>query len=143
MFCQRTRSTTNNKADRKAPKSTPLKKRRVSALTKESLEVMNQEQSGLVFNSSHLQTVEVAKPVTVSEDSQSMKSSLSGGNTPSLDSFSAKVSPTYNPTGPLLNGGVTNNPKLAHRAITTRNEEERMRLAKIMLYNSFLQAMNG
>jgi hypothetical protein len=32
---------------------------------------------------------------------------------------------------------------LVQRAITKRNEEERMRLAKIMLYNSFLQAMNG
>ena len=156
MFCQRSRSsvvsssakkTPNESKSRKATTSSnsPLKKRRVSLLTKESLEVMNQEQTistGFVTN---MQTVaSIHKPITVSEDSQSMRSSVSGGKSPSSDT-SSSISPNNNNnvSGLLLNSSITNNPVLVQRAITKRNEEERMRLAKVMLYNSFLQAMNG
>ena len=157
MFCQRSRSSVVSGSAKKTPKesksrkattssNSPLKKRRVSLLTKESLEVMNQEQTistGFVTN---MQTVaSIHKPITVSEDSQSMRSSVSGGKSPSSDT-SSSISPNnnnYNVSGLLLNSSITNNPVLVQRAITKRNEEERMRLAKVMLYNSFLQAMNG
>ena len=156
MFCQRSRSSVVSSSAKKTPKesksrkattssNSPLKKRRVSLLTKESLEVMNQEQTistGFVTN---MQTVaSIHKPITVSEDSQSMRSSVSGGKSPSSDT-SSSISPNNNNnvSGLLLNSSITNNPVLVQRAITKRNEEERMRLAKVMLYNSFLQAMNG
>jgi riboflavin synthase alpha subunit len=104
---------------------------------------MNQAQTmstGIVTN---IQTVEsIHKLNTVSEDSQSMRSSISGGKSPSVEA-SSLTSPKFNGPGLLLNSGIINNPALVQRAITKRNEEERMRLAKIMLYNSFLQAMNG
>lgn len=121
-----------------------MKKRRVSLLTKESLDVMNQEQTlsaGVVTN---LQTVaSIHKANTVSEDSQSMRSSGSGEKSPSVIETSSSISHNTCASGLLLNCGITNNPVLVQRAITKRNEEERMRLAKVMLYNSFLQAMNG
>ena len=158
MFCQRSRSSvvSSTGSAKKTPKesksrkattssNSPLKKRRVSLLTKESLEVMNQEQTistGFVTN---MQTVaSIHKPITVSEDSQSMRSSVSGGKSPSSDT-SSSISPNNNNnvSGLLLNSSITNNPVLVQRAITKRNEEERMRLEKVMLYNSFLQAMNG
>lgn len=156
MFCQRSRSSVVSSSAKKTPKesksrkattssNSPLKKRRVSLLTKESLEVMNQEQTistGFVTN---MQTVaSIHKPITVSEDSQSMRSSVSGGKSPSSGT-SSSISPNNNNnvSGLLLNSSITNNPVLVQRAITKRNEEERMRLAKVMLYNSFLQAMNG
>lgn len=153
MFCQRSRNSVNGQKTPKENKSRkpttatrssqPIKKRRVSLLTKESLEVMNQAQTmstGVVTN---IQTVEsIHKLNTVSEDSQSMRSSVSGGKSPSVEA-SSLTSPKFNGPGLLLNSGIINNPALVQRAITKRNEEERMRLAKIMLYNSFLQAMNG
>lgn len=136
--------------ENKAIKSTttsqsPLKKRRVSLLTKESLEEMNQEQTnitGVVTNIQSVATIQTHKPNTVSEDSQSMRSSVSGGKSPSIVETSSS-SPKSNASSLLLNSGIINNPVLVRRAITKRNEEERMRLAKVMLYNSFLQAMNG
>ncbi len=149
MFCQRSRNSVNgNKTpkENKSRKSTtattsspPIKKRRVSLLTKESLEVMNHAQTistGIVTNLQ--QTVEsIHKLNTVSEDSQSMRSSVSGGKSPSV--VEASLCPKFSVPGRLWN----HNPALVQRAITKRNEEERMRLAKVMLYNSFLQAMNG
>lgn len=156
MFCQRSRNSMNVKKtpkENKAIKSTtasqsPIKKRRVSLLTKESLEEMNQEQTnitGVVTNIQSVATIQTHKPNTVSEDSQSMRSSVSGGKSPSIveTSSSSSTSPKSNASSLLLNSGIINNPVLVRRAITKRNEEERMRLAKVMLYNSFLQAMNG
>ena len=150
MFCQRSRNIVSAKKSpkegktRKSPSNSPIKKRRVSLLTKESLDVMNQEQTlsaGVVTN---LQTVtSIHKANTVSEDSQSMRSSESGGKSPSVIETSSSISHNTSASGLLLNSGITNNPVLVQRAITKRNEEERMRLAKVMLYNSFLQAMNG
>ena len=157
MFCQRSRNSggpkNNTPRESKIRKSTsstssnsPLKNRRVSLLTKESLEVMNQEQemsTGFVTNLQTMATIH--KPNTVSEDSQSMRSSMSsGGKSPSIEvSTSSSLFPNNNGASGLLNSSITNNPVLVQRAISNRNEEERMRLAKIMLYNSFLQAMNG
>ena len=158
MFCQRSRNSMNVKKTPKEGKAnssklvattnqSPIKKRRVSLLTKESLDEMNQEQTmsqiGVVTN---IQTVApIHKPNTVSEDSQSMRSSVSGEKSPSIvDTSLSSISPKSLGSGLLLNNGsITNNPVLVQRAITKRNEEERMRLAKVMLYNSFLQAMNG
>jgi hypothetical protein len=151
MFCQRSR---NSASAKKAPKesksrksttpsNSPIKKRRVSLLTKESLDVMNQEQTMSTGFVTNIQTVaSIHKPNTVSEDAQSMRSSVSGAKSPSIETSSA-ISPSNSVSGLLLNSGITNNPVLVQRAITKRNEEERMRLAKVMLYNSFLQAMNG
>ena len=150
MFCQRSR---NNASVKKAPKESnnrkstpssipPSKKRRVSLLTKESLEVMNQEQTMSTGFVTNIQSVaSIHKPNTVSEDSQSMRSTVSGAKSP----LPSLVSPNNSASGLLWNrnSGITHNPVLVQRAITNRNEEERMRLAKIMLYNSFLQALNG
>lgn len=154
MFCQRNSKKEPKKNAEKTPEKQrtkitsdkKMKKRRVSMLTKESLEVMNkeQEQNGFsVITTSNLQTVvkDNIKPVaaTVSEDSQSMRSSTSGsGNNNVIETIGSSRSV------PSRGGStIVNNPELVQRAITKRNEEERMRLAKVMLYNSFLQAMNG
>lgn len=140
MVCQRSRGTP--KADRRS--DLPAKKRRVSSLTKESLEAMNQLQTtefnmtpGLLPVSTHA--------VSVSEDSSSLRSSFSGASPPASDAGSTPVASIDKSMPPtvLLGGGVTNDVKLVQRAISKRNEEERMRVAKVMLYNSFLQAMNG
>jgi hypothetical protein len=68
---------------------------------------------------------------------------MSGGKSPSIETSSEAASPNASASGLPLTSSITNNPVLVQRAITNRNEEERMRLAKVMLYNSFLQAMNG
>lgn len=157
MFCQRNSKKTQPntkpkvakiKATVDRSKSSRKKKRSVSSLTKESLEMMNQEQlqqqhknASFVIQTSNLQTVDTLSGnnkhiAAVSEDSQSLRSSTSGGgnsgNTTMMTTSETSVS-----------SKITNNPRVVQRAITKRNEEERMRLAKIMLYNSFLQAMNG
>jgi DNA replication protein DnaD len=143
MVCQRSRS--NIKVDRETTGGLLVKKRRVSTLTKESLEAMNQEQVTDFSATPSLTTAEV-KTVTVSEDSRSLRSSISRGSPPVSES---ETTPTiFQKQSPLpvmlLGGGcVTNNAKLIQSAIAKRNEEERMRVAKVMLYNSFLQAMNG
>jgi hypothetical protein len=143
MVCQRSRS--NTKVDRETTGGVSVKKRRVSTLTKESLEAMNQEQVTDFPSTPSLTTAEV-KTVTVSEDSRSLRSSISGGSPPVSESESTPIILQKQSSLPvmLLGGGyVTNNAKLIQNAIAKRNEEERMRVAKVMLYNSFLQAMNG
>jgi hypothetical protein len=86
-----------------------------------------------------------AQAVSVSEDSHSLRSSFSGASPPASDAGSTPIATLEKSILPamLLGGGVTNDAKLVQRAISKRNEEERMRVAKVMLYNSFLQAMNG
>jgi hypothetical protein len=141
MVCQRSRSTP--KADRRS--GLPAKKRRVAPLTKESLEAMNQQQTTEFDMTACVHPVE-AKAVSVSEvDSHSLRSSFSGASPPASDAGSTPVALLEKLVLPtmLQGGGVTNDVKLVQRAISKRNEEERMRVAKVMLYNSFLQAMNG
>lgn len=140
MVCQRSRATP--KADRQS--CLPAKKRRVAPLTKESLEAMNQQQTTGFDISPDVRATE-AQAVSVSEDSHSLRSSFSGASPPASDAGTTPMGSLEKALLPatLLGGGVTNDAKLVQRAILKRNEEERMRVAKVMLYNSFLQAMNG
>jgi hypothetical protein len=140
MVCQRSRAAP--KTDRRS--SLPAKKRRVSPLTKESLEAMNQQRTSEFNMTPGVLPVE-AQAVSVSEDSHSLRSSFSGASPPASDAGSTPIATLEKSILPamLLGGGVTNDAKLVQRAISKRNEEERMRVAKVMLYNSFLQAMNG
>ncbi len=64
----------------------------------------------------------------VSEDSQSMRSSLSEAAATNVE-----VKPQ----------GITVDAALAKRAIEQRNHEERMRVAKAMLYHAYLNAVQG
>ena len=142
MVCQRSRPTVNS--DRRSSTGCAVKKRRISSLTKESLEAMNQQETTLYVPATHIQTAAL-KPATVSDDSHSMRSSISDNSPTTTACKNKNVPENSRPSPPILlvNGNVTNDTKLIQQAISKRNEEERMRVAKVMLYNSFLQAMNG
>lgn len=130
MVCQRSR-------DRKPRKNLPAKKRKVAQLTKESLDAMNhmdvvkqqQNTTGPPKTTTATTQGRTVHAALVSEDSQSLRSSLSEPE------GAAKQQP------PQV--GITVDPTLAKRAIQQRNHEERMRVAKAMLYHAYLSAVQG
>lgn len=119
MVCQRSRDRRN----------LPAKKRQIAALTKESLDTFNganlqqqQQQTALLMTTPQL----LQHPtVSVSGDSQSSISTNSA-----TSSTLIKVVP-----------GITSDTTLTQRALRQRNEEERMRVAKSMLYHAYLEAI--
>jgi len=103
----------------------PAKKRRV-LLTKESLDAMTEEQQKI-----QTKTIQPPPqdPATVSEDSLSNAS----------DNQAAPAAARAPPLGRL----ITNDVALTQKALTIRNEEERMRVARAMLYDAYQKALRG
>lgn len=137
MVCKRAR-------DRTEPKSSPLpaKKRRVSLLTKESLDAMNKEASELVTTANATTPQSPIKrivAVCVSDGSH-----LSVQSESSASAFRGKATSSALPNPLLLRSNrFTSDAALFQSAIKKRNEEERIRVAKVLLYNAYLDAMNG
>jgi len=137
MVCQRT-SASSKQAERKNKKNNnttatttsrlPAKKRRV-LLTKESLEAMTgaQQQTKEADNTPAKQAV-----ATVSEDSLS-NASADGSSDHNNKSWTVQ----------LPQGVITNAAALTQKALAVRNEEERMRVARAMLYDAYRRAMRG
>lgn len=110
----------------------PAKKRHV-LLTKASLEAMTEEQEKKEATSTttiHEPTRTACQPATVSEDSLSNAS-----DRPSNNNSTATVS--------FLGRTITNDTALAQKALAICNEEERMRVARVMLYDSYQRALRG
>lgn len=105
----------------------PAKKRRVQPqqlLTKESLDAHQQTKGAAAGAEHHV--------ATVSEDSMSNDSSSSSSSDHLRTMF------------PRGGGGViTSDRALAQRALKIRNEEERMRVARAMLYDAYQKAIRG
>ena len=127
MVCQRT-SAGAEKKKRNTPEQInksrlPAKKRHV-VLTKESLEAMMEEQNkSQAPTQASVSTIH--EPATISEDSLSNAS----------DHLNNKAS--------LLGRGITNDTALAQKALAIRNEEERTRVARTMLYDAYQRALRG
>jgi hypothetical protein len=122
MICQRSR-------DRRLP----AKKRQIAALTKESLDTFNgannlqqQQQHTSRTSLTTPQSIQVAT-VSISGDSQS---SVSMNSAASSSTTSISITPQ-----------ITTDATLTQRALQQRNEEERMRVAKAMLYHAYLEAI--
>jgi hypothetical protein len=133
MVCQRAR-------DRKKKDSNlPAKKRQVAVLTKESLDAMDKEQasqSGFLSLPELDTSPRKCTTVSVSDDSKSTRS-----NTTSSSAKASLPQPLVPPLRPVTE--ITSNVDLVQRAIAKRNEEERIRVAKALLYHAFLQASRG
>lgn len=76
--------------------------------------------------------------VSVSDDSGSTQSNITSNLLPE------KQEPTDSNRDKALlrtsNGGITGNAELVQRVVAKRDEEERIRVAKVMLFHAFLQA---
>ena len=134
MVCQRSR---DRKADKKNS-SLPLKKRRkqieshIAPLTKESLETISAPE---------LKKCQGPATVSVTDDSHSITSnSNSSESTP--ESTSAVSFPPVPATVPLRRG-ITTDASFVAAALKQRDEMEHLRIAKAMLYESYLQALRG
>lgn len=125
MVCERTRGSTGTKK-----RNVPAKKRRIDFLTKESLDAMNKE------SPTSQPPLKPHTAVSVSDDGNSLKSNVSAPFSPAQPLTVDKQLPLI----PHATQSITDNNDLVQRAITQRNEEERMRVAKAMLYNAFLAA---
>lgn len=139
MVCQRTSANSDKKkrsggATQTLPHKSrlPAKKRHV-LLTKESLEAMTVEQEkkkALTTTTMHEPNRTTFQPATVSEDSLSNAS-----DRPSNTDSTTTVN--------LLGRTITNDTALAKKALAICNEEERMRVARVMLYDSYQRALRG
>ena len=141
MVCQRTSANSDKKKRidrgiRISPTQTnksrlPAKKRHV-LLTKESLEAMTEQQEHKKASTTtiHEPIRTACQPATVSEDSLSNTSDRPRSN---------NTTATAGITGRI----ITNDTALAQKALALCNEEERMRVARVMLYDSYQRALRG
>lgn len=144
MVCQRS-SRGRTAGPKKSVGNLPAKKRRVALLTKESLDAMDKEASTTSSSSPQTDSVKVHATVSVSDDSQSMRSSTTGSSASNGTVQPSAVKLLQNKDCPLIllpTNGITSNVGLVQRALTQRNEEERIRVAKVMLYHAYLQAVH-
>jgi hypothetical protein len=146
MICQRSRDRKSNCPNSSICSSShlPLKKRvlacddgssskKISPLTKESLEAMSPPASQTLCARA------LATP-SVTDDSRSATS----------NSSSSSTSPLHTPTLPLASAGsmsmplaITKDSKFVAGVLKERDEMERGRVAKAMLYQAFMQALRG
>jgi hypothetical protein len=116
--------------DRKKSKSNlPAKKRYVATvLTKESLEAMTLSSPNI-------------KVATVSEDSGSSQSSVTPNGSALLLSTFATPPQQGSVVRPSREQSITNDVALTQRALAMRNAEERLRVARSMLYHAYVGAI--
>lgn len=140
MVCQRTSPNAEKKKKQQQQQQQssssrlPAKKRHV-LLTKESLDAMTEEQAKQASQNIPITSTAEAptrgadmQPATVSEDSLSNASS---------------DHQQQNPRAVRLGRVITNDAALTQKALAVRNEEERMRVARAMLYDAYQQALRG
>jgi hypothetical protein len=127
MVCQRSGDRKNSKTN------LPAKKRMVMALTKESLDAMSQ-------GNNHQSAGPTFASVSISDDSRTSMSQPSTIGSIQLSNSTSTVASTSSQQFPSLHC-ITNDNKLAQRALELRNEEERLRVAKVMLYHSYIEAL--
>jgi hypothetical protein len=96
---------------------------------------MNEESTQT--SSASPQTVKPHAAVSVSDDAQSMISSLVAS--PSAQPLN--IQHLHHPLVQLPTHGIIKNAELVQRSIARRNEEERMRVALASLYHAFLEAV--
>ena len=137
MVCQRSRDR-KGEAHKKSHKSLPLKKRmseEYAPLTKESLDSM-------LPNQSHLGE---ARTVSV-DDNRSVASTANSASTGALNGSQATAAtPQASATvaSSTTQSRFCTNSDIVKKALRRRDEEERLKVAKAMLYQSFLKAVNG
>jgi hypothetical protein len=143
MVCQRSR-------DRRGGGngSLPAKKRQIvhTALTKESLDTFNASTSGAATQQ-RLQQQQTSMALSTSQQllQQSMHQvlatvSVSGDSQSSSHSSNSTLVVTSSLGGGIA-PGITTDATLTQRALRQRNEEERLRVAKAMLYHAYLEAI--
>jgi len=132
MVCKRSR-------DRKPDKKNshlPLKKRRqesnspIAPLTKESLEAISPSEP---------KNSQLSAYISVSDDSRSTTSNSNSTASTNISPVSAPPVPATIP----LQRGITTDASIVAAALKQREEIERLRIAKAMLYESYLKALRG
>jgi hypothetical protein len=152
MVCQRSR-------DRRGNGNLPAKKRQIvhqhTALTKESLDTFNastmlgsgamaQQQQQPTNGTAHLlQGANLNTPQQMLQ--HAMNQAIVTATVSVSGDSSSTISTNSTTTTSLSCGGIapgiTTDATLTQRALRQRNEEERMRVAKAMLYHAYLDAI--
>lgn len=138
MVCQRSSTRDSSAGSSTASKKSKSKKQQ-QRLTKESLKMMQTEAT-----TTKQQPRAVSVDDTQSVNSAATSSISSNGvvaSTTKKTASSAASTPLAVIKSSTLPSTVSNDPDLVAAALVKRDEEERMRMAKSMLYDSFLQAM--
>lgn len=129
MVCQRSRDRKGDQ-NKKANSSLPLKKRSAehfAPLTKASLDSMLSGQTTTTLYDN-------ARTVSIDDN----RSIISSSNT-----SSAAAATGSQPSSAIVGRGVCTDEKVVKQALCRRDEEERLKVAKAMLYQSFLSALQG
>jgi hypothetical protein len=135
MICQRSRDRKSNSSDSPSSSHLPLKKRKhsddflsknVAPLTKESLEAMAPPQS-------QTPSARALATISVTDDTSSATSNSSSSNGSSSSSLSS-MSPQ---------SSISKDDTFVVEALKVREEAERAKVAKAMLYQAFMQAMQA
>lgn len=103
------------------------------ALTKESLDAISK-------SNRHQSAGPMVACVSISDDSRTSMSQPSTIGSIQLSNSTSTVASSSSQQFPSL-FGITNDNKLAQRALELRNEEERLRVARVMLYHSYIEAL--
>lgn len=134
MVCQRSRNSPKQSKAKQTESSV-----KIAPLTKESLDAILPTTVENTQRKEHVATVSVSEESSNSEESRGAASSTNKNNNKQDTAATAAATVTM----PTIKRGISSDKDFVSRVLKDHEEMERLRIAKVMLYRAYVEAMQG